>query len=365
MSKDELKRSTYVSPKRKNGLVRLLVTAGIILAVVIGGAFAAERVLSGWNAEPDDYEGNGVDPVSIVIPEGAFGSDIADILVEHDVIASAEAFTAILVADEAIAQRLQPGTFEMRTQMSAQAALDLLIDPAQQQIWTVAIPEGFVITQLFARLAETTEFTVEEFEAAAENPADYGIPSEFSTMEGWLFPATYTFNPGEATPESILQEMVDRMSLALEQHGVTADQAHEILTMAALVQREGRSHDDFTRMSRVFYNRIDDGMLLQSDATVAYGTGHLHVVTTTPEEREDPENAYNTYVHYGLPPGPIGAPGDDAINAALNPADGPWIFFVTVNPETGETLFAETYEEHLQNVELFQEWLRDNPDWGS
>lgn len=362
MAKEELKRSTYVAPKRKRGLAGLLITLGVILAVVIGGAFAAERFLASWNAGPEDYEGSGVDPVTVTIPEGANGTDVANILAEHDVIASPEALIEILVADPSIV--VPSGTFELRTQMSAQVALDVLTDPSSQQIWQVTIPEGFVITQLFARLAEHTEFSAEEFEAAAENPSDYGVPEEATTLEGWLFPATYEFSPS-STPESILQEMVDRMLLSLDQHGVAEEDRHEVLTMAALVQREGRSHDDFTRMSRVFFNRIDQGMLLQSDATVAYGTGHLHVVTTTPEERADPDNPYNTYVHPGLPPGPIGAPGDDAINAALNPADGPWLFFVTVNPETGETLFAETYEEHLQNVELFQQWLRENPEWGS
>lgn len=362
MAKDELKRSTYVAPKKRSGLIGFIITAVVILAVVIGGAFALERFMT--EPEPEDYAGDGATPVSITVPPGASGTDIANILFEHDVIASPEAFTAILIADETIAQRLKPGTFELRTQMSAQAALDILTDPASVQVWQVTIPEGFVITQVFERLAEITDFSAEEFAAAAENAGDYGVSDEFPTLEGWLFPATYEFSP-DSTPETILQEMVDRMNVALQSHGVAAEDAHEVLTMAALVQREGRSHEDFTRMSRVFYNRIDQDMLLQSDATVAYGTGHLHVVTTTPEERADPDNRYNTYVHHGLPPGPIGAPGDDAINAALNPADGPWIYFVTVNPETGETRFAETYDEHLQNVDLFQQWLRENPDWGS
>ncbi|WP_293699433.1 endolytic transglycosylase MltG [uncultured Agrococcus sp.] len=364
MAKDELKRSTYVETK-KRGLAPLLITLGVILVLVIGGAFGVERFLNGWNAGPEDYEGDGVDPVSVTIPEGANWTDAANILAEDDVIASPEALIEIVMEDDSIAQRLQPGTFELRTQMSAQAALDVLTDPASLQIWTVTIPEGFVITQLFERLAEHTDFTAEEYEAAAEDPSAYeGVSEDSTSLEGWLFPATYEFSP-ESTPESILQVMVDRMVQSLDQHGVAEDERHEVLTMAALVQREGRSHDDFTRMSRVFFNRVEQGMLLQSDATVAYGTGHLHVVTTTPEEREDADNPYNTYVHEGLPPGPIGAPGDDAINAALNPADGPWLFFVTVNPETGETLFAETYEEHQQNVEIFQQWLRDNPEWGS
>ena len=105
-------------------------------------------------------------------------------------------------------------------------------------------------------------------------------------------------------------------------------------------------------------------MRLQSDATVAYGTGNLHVVTTTADERADATNPYNTYANDGLPVGPIGAPGDTAIQAALDPTPGDWLYFVTVNPETGETVFSTTLAEHNVGVQQFQQWLRDNPGWG-
>ena len=127
--------------------------------------------------------------------------------------------------------------------------------------------------------------------------------------------------------------------------------------LASIVQREAGSNlDDFPKVARVFQNRLDQGMNLESDATVAYGTGNTHTVWTTDAERADASNRYNTYANPGLPIGPIGNPGDVAINAAIRPADGPWLFFVPVNLATGETVFSSTIEEHEAAVARLQEW---------
>jgi len=117
-------------------------------------------------------------------------------------------------------------------------------------------------------------------------------------------------------------------------------------------------------VSRVFLNRLQQGWDLQSDATVAYGTGNTHTVTTTDAERADAGNPYNTYVHPGLPVGPISNPGDLAINAAIHPAAGTWMFFVTWNLKTGETIFSTTEAEHEAAVAQWQQWMRDNPGYG-
>lgn len=357
------KRSTYIEPPRKRkGLIGLAIGLVVVLALVIGAAVVLPPLIRDMRA-PSDYTGEGVDPIEVSIPEGATGTDVAGILYENDVIASSEAMIELLVADPSI--QFQPGTFELKTQMSAQAAIDALTAPGAAMLWRITIPEGWVITQVFEELSAVTGYDVSEFETAADTVQAEHLPDDAVSLEGWMFPATYEFDTSTSTPESILTTLVNRMTQALDERGVTADEAQELLTMAALVQREGRTPEDFGKMVRVFQNRLDIDMLLQSDATVAYGTGHMHVVTTTPEERADESNPYNTYVHQGLPPGPIGAPGDAAIDAALNPADGDWLYFVTVNPETGETVFSVTYEEHQQAVERFQQWLRDNPGWGS
>jgi UPF0755 protein len=132
-----------------------------------------------------------------------------------------------------------------------------------------------------------------------------------------------------------------------------------VLTKASLVQAEASSPEDMAKVARVLENRLSDGMPLQLDTTVNYANGKGGI-TTTAEDRQNP-SPYNTYVHEGLPPGPITNPGEEAISAVQNPAKGPWRFFVVVNPDSGETRFAETAEQHQQNVLLFQQWLRENP----
>ena len=112
----------------------------------------------------------------------------------------------------------------------------------------------------------------------------------------------------------------------------------------------------------MFQNRLDQGMLLQSDATVSYGTGRTNSVTTTGAERADAANKYNTYANPGLPIGPIALPGDDAIHAALNPTPGPWLYFVAVNLKTGETVFSTTVAEHDAAVKQWQAWCRQSAE---
>jgi UPF0755 protein len=155
--------------------------------------------------------------------------------------------------------------------------------------------------------------------------------------------------------------MVARMQAELKKFGVSASDTHRVLTLASIIQKEARITEDFYKVSRVFLNRIELGMLLQSDATVSYGSGGT-TVTTTDAERADP-NGYNTYVNPGLPVGPIGAPGSVAIDAALNPASGNWIYFCAVNLKTGETVFSSTYAGHAKAVKQWQQWMRENPGW--
>jgi len=155
--------------------------------------------------------------------------------------------------------------------------------------------------------------------------------------------------------------MIIRMQAEMKKFGVPVSDTHRVLTLASIIQKEARITEDFYKVSRVFLNRIEIGMLLQSDATVSYGSGGT-TVTTTDAERADP-NGYNTYVHPGLPVGPIGAPGSVAIDAALNPASGDWIYFCAVNLKTGETVFSNTYAGHAKAVKQWQQWMRDNPGW--
>ena len=354
-------------PKRKK---RRLVWLWVLLSILVIGAvgsFAAWsmfepqiRKVFGWEL-PIDYTttGNGEEAL-VVIKAGDIGSDVAKSLSTAGVTMTTEAFYKLLLATDP-APTFQPGTYALQKEMSAKSALALLQDPASRVVSRVVIPEGKTIKQVLPILEAGTGIALADFEAASKDLAALGVPATELSLEGYLFPATYTFDPG-LTAHDVLQTMVNRMYSSLDAAGVAVDDRHRVLTLAALIQKEGGSSDDFYKVSRVFTNRIEIGMLLQSDATVSYGSGGTSI-STTGAERADASNPYNTYVHPGLPAGPIGAPGDDAIDAALHPVDGPWLFFVLINGETGETAFSTTLAEHNAAVKIWQAWLRAHPDF--
>jgi UPF0755 protein len=251
----------------------------------------------------------------------------------------------------------------MRKQMKASDALGILVDPHNLVQSAVTIPEGYRVDDIVAALSKKTGIAQSRFEAALAKPGQLGLPSyAHGKAEGYLFPATYDFAP-KTTPTQMLAAMVTRWKQALGDNDLeTGAQAlgytpEQVMTVASLVQAEGRTPADMAKIARVIYNRVEHpteqgtGGRLQIDATVDYGLGRPLTVGLTQEERESTDSAYNTYVHAGLPPGPIGSPGDDAIEAALHPAEGDWYFYVTVNLRTGETKFAETYAEFQKDNE--------------
>lgn len=335
-------------------LMSLLVLAGLVVGIVIGG----QKLLEVLDPSSRDYAGQGTGSVEIRVQDGDTLSDIARTLVDAGVIASIGPFVDAAEANSA-ATGIQPGVYQMREQMSGQAALDQLLDPAARLLSRVTLPEGLTVEATLARLAESTGMPLEEFRAAAADPAALGLPAWANGKpEGFLFPATYDVEP-DTTPAEILRAMVARAQQAYGQLGVPEDQLLAVVTEASLVQAEAATPEDMAKVARVIENRIAIDMPLQFDTTVNYANGKGGI-TTTAEDRANP-SPYNTYLYPGLPPGPINNPGDQALQAALNPAEGNWLFFVVVDPDTGETRFAETAQEHAANVELFRQWLRENP----
>lgn len=320
------------------------------------------RKVLGWEIPPEDYVGEGTGEVAIVIESGDDGYAITQKLLEADVIKSFDAFYSLLLAADPPIP-FYPGYYLLAQQMSAESALDALQNPANRVENVALIHEGRSMDQAFEILSAATEIPLEEFEAAAANYTDFGVPAEAPSIEGYLFPATYRFDPG-VDAATVIRTLVDRTFASLDSAGVAEADRHRVLTIASLIQREaGSNAEDFFKVSRVVQNRLDQGMLLQFDSTSHYGYAWSHGqrldggVFTTREELEDP-NPYNTYVHTGLPIGPIGAAGDLAIEAAVNPADGPWLYFVTVNLDTGETKFSETLAQHNAAVQELRQWCR-------
>jgi len=357
-SRRSRKRST--KHRRRRALVLVVAVLAVVALVAVGWSIFGDRIQSA--IEGDDYSGtgNGTE-VSFQIQEGDTGTSIGDRLEQQNVVKTSKGFVATVLAQSTEPVFL-PGVYTLQEHMSAKAALDALVNADNRHELTFVIPEGTYLRDIFPIMAEGTGIPVAEFQAAASDPQSYGLPAQATSLEGFVFPATYTFSPG-TDARTILKATVDRMFEALQEHGAQPDQYWDIVRMASLVQREAGLRPDFPKVARVFYNRLAIGMKLESDATVTYGTGNSHRVSTTDAERADASNPYNTYVHEGMIPTPISSPGDIAIDAAIHPADGTWLYFVTWNLETGETAFSTTYEEHQANVQKWHDWMAAHPEY--
>jgi UPF0755 protein len=338
---------------------------GIILVLLLGGAAGGAwyvwtnyetqvREVLGWEL-PNDYEGSGNGTeVLVTINSGEIGADVAESLAEQGVTMTFDAFYDLLIADPSIS--FVPGTYRLQEEMSAQSALDALLDPENKVELSATVREGLRAGEVIDALSAGTGIPLEEYEAAISDPSIYGIPEVAPNIEGYLFPATYRFEPG-TTAEDHIRTLVDEMFARLDAAGVAEEDRHTVLTKASLIQREARLADDFYRVARVIENRLADDALLQFDSATQYGAGETGSVWSSGDAL-DADNPYNTYANPGLPIGPIAAPGDVAIDAALNPAEGDWFYFVTINLATGETKFSETLAEHEAGVAELRAWCR-------
>jgi UPF0755 protein len=359
-------RAPHKKKRRTGCLVALIIVLALIGGAVAGGAWAwntyGDKIseVMGWG-EPDDFEaGIATGEALVTISEGDTGSPVSSALYEAGVTKTESVFYDYLVKENK-AVTFYPGVYKLQQKMTAEAALAALQDDANKLENSVGISEGGTLESSLPVITESIGIPLEDLQAAVADPRAYGVAAE--SLEGWLFPAVYTFDP-EATATQVIQRMVDRTRESLTAAGVPAGDEQRILTIASIIQREGRT-DDFAKVSRVIQNRLDDGMKLQMDSTAQYGYGELHAgVVSTSSEAQNDDNPWNTYVREGLPAGPIANPNDAAIEAAMHPADGPWLYFVTINLQTGETVFSNTYEEHQAAIDTWQEWCRANPDQG-
>lgn len=352
------------TPARKKGpWVRRLLVLLIVVVLVFGGYKAWGKASSYLNG-PADYAGQGAGNVVFEVTAGANGMVIANALKKADVVKSAEAFYQLSLTD-ARAQSIQPGFYKLRKQMSAEFAMRELSDKANRVEGKVTIPEGSRVGQIVSAIVAGSEIKQSALTAALKKPETLGLPAAANNNpEGYLYPATYTVEPGTTATE-LLQSMVAK-TLAVEKDldiGLRAKalglSSEEILTVASILEYEAKQDADYPKVARVLYNRIKAGMALQLDSTVAYVSQRKGDVFTTDAERNN-QSAYNTYQHTGLPPGPIGSPGQKTIEAALNPADGSWLYFVAVNLDTGETIFSDTFAEHNKAVAKLQEFCRSS-----
>jgi UPF0755 protein len=332
----------------------MVLGAGYVVVELMGGFFNGGSANAG---SVEDYPGPGHGSVNVVVTPGQTGAQMGATLVDAGVVASTKAFSKAF-AENPAAAKIQPGTYRMLLEMKSSDAIVALLEPESRVSFKVTIPEGLNKDQTIAKISEKTLIPVDDLKAAIADPASIGLPAEAGgNVEGWLFPATYDVQPG-ATPASVLTQMTAQTVAQLQAQGVPQDQWETVLIKASMVEREAKLDDDRYKVARGIENRIARDMPLQIDSTTAYGLGTTRAPTR--DENMDPNNAYSTYTHVGLPPGPIASPGAVSIDAVMHPVDGTWIFWVTVNPDTGETLFSDTQAEQDANIQKLRDWNAAN-----
>jgi len=363
---------------RRRRVVLLAALAAVVL--VAGAAWYGLRELTALRAVPD-YPGAGAGNVVVQVEQGDFTSAIATRLASEDVVASARAFTRAAETVPRI-RSVQPGYYQMRTRMSGAAAVTMLLDPASRvgqldiragtQLDDVRQPDATVtpgiLSQLSrascARIGSTRScVSAEQLREAMRQspPAELGVPTWATEavarvdpgrrLEGLIMPGRYDVRPGSSAADLLTQVMATSTT-RLQGAGMpdiaapTGFAPYEVLTIASIIEKEAIA-SDFGTVSRVIYNRLAEGMPLQMDSTINYPLDRQQITTSdTDRARAGP---YNTYVTPGLTISPIGTPSTEAINAAVQPTPGLWIYFVKCQPD-GTSCFALTFEEHQRNL---------------
>ncbi|HET6987711.1 MAG TPA: endolytic transglycosylase MltG [Kribbella sp.] len=342
------------------GLISLLVVGALIAGAVIGfgkGKDAIEKVFSA-----PDYEGQGTGSVVVEISPGQATGSIADTLEKKEVVKSARAFERV-ARDDTRSRQIQAATYTLRKHMSAKAALELMLNTAESiRVMRISFRSGLTKAEVSDTLQKSKlKLPPGAAAGALAKPASLGLPPyAHNNAEGFLYPGTYDVPKG-ATAYTMLKLMTAQyaknaaeLDLARTAQRKKLD-PYQAVIVASIIGAETNRPQDYSKVARVIYNRLRIGMKLQMDSTIHYVVGKDGGVFTTPEQREM-DSPYNTYRNKGLPPTPINSPTKETLRAAINPAAGPWLYFTLINLDTGETAFASTPEEHLQNVKKLQTW---------
>ncbi|MFE6970310.1 endolytic transglycosylase MltG [Isoptericola sp. NPDC057653] len=342
---------------------RTAVILVIVLAFVGAGAYLLwDRMdslvgdLPFIGSQNEDYPGPGGDPVEVVIPEGATGGKMGAVLFDAGVVASAGAFSDAFSQNPAAAG-IQPGTYQLQAEMKASDAVAALVKNEKLQI-NVTIPEGYTVDQIVKRVASVTTITEDELEAVLKKPKSIDLPKQADgNVEGWLFPKTYTVQPGDDAT-TLLSSMVAQTAKELDDLGVDKSDWQDVLNKASLVEKEA-PEGYRGEVARVIENRLDRGSPLGLDAINAYGLGKP-ADQITKSEFADGSDPYNSRKNTGLPPTPIANPGQASVEAVLDPPAGDWNWYVTVNLDTGKTKFTDNYNEFLEFRAEYQKWAAEN-----
>jgi UPF0755 protein len=324
--------------RRRRGVLVML----LLLLVAGGVVFQALQ----WSAAREKKASPPGQAVTIIVSSGQSSVEIGRALRDAEVIDSVNRFRDA-AAERGLDSLLKPGTYKLVTGMDIDAVLDILAKGPSTGV-PFTIPEGYTVAQIVDTIAATRQFTKAEVEKALKSKHLIvpHRPKGVTSLEGLLFPDTYGIEPDD-TAIGVIQDMLDQLEVVLSRYQLsTAPQKlspYQVLIVASMIEREAKVAADRPKIAAVIYNRLAAGRKLEVDATVQYAVGRTRLTARDLQS----SSPYNTYVHVGLPPTPIAAPGEAAIRAALQPADGDWTYYVLASKD-GAHAFTNSYQEFLQ-----------------
>ena len=341
---------------KRNRIIAFILTLVFALMFIVGyGLYRVAVYIRSNNQSSimDDWPGPGSGFVEFTIEPGQGSVEVGNNLVKAQVVKSQSTFSNIVAANNKI---LYPGIYALKKHMNSMDVVEILSDQSKAGGF-LDVKAGERATEVIRNAAQISGIDISQFNAIQKSGGAGILPPEADgSFEGWLEPGVYNVKSMKSASK-ILEKMVDKRVKKLDSLGVPkGDLRQKILKIASIAEAEVNNREYYGKVSRVILNRLAKDMPLGMDTTVAYGIG-IKAIKLTQAQLDDASNPYNTRIHKGLPPTPISIPGDNAILAALNPADGPWIYFVTTNLKTGETKFADNYDDFLK---IRDEYKRSN-----
>ncbi|MEE0434230.1 MAG: endolytic transglycosylase MltG [Peptococcaceae bacterium] len=363
------KRSQLQQPSNKRPKRRRRQFPMVAVVLLLCVAIVAVAAVSFTRAVVVPANADDTSTVEVEIPSGTPVSDMGDMLKEQGIIRSSLAFD-LYVRVQGAAANLQAGVHDLSPSMTLGEVVSSLQEGAEEAGLTkITVNEGLTIDQIADIVAEKTDYSRDDFlnlmtdsdfiaQLVSQYPIlndSYNTPNVRYVLEGYLFPATYDFNDDEGL-EALVTQMVDKTNEVLSEHQAAIDASsyslQDIMSIASLVEKEGQTSEDRKLIAGVFYNRLNEGMAIQSDISVLYALGtHKEMVTYDDLETDSP---YNLYLNTGLPPGPMNSPSEDAIVAALEPTASDYLYFYA-NIDTGEVFYTDDYNQHLAWQEEYEE----------
>ena len=357
-SRREMRRRRERRKHRKQIMIVIIALAVVLatscVAILVGGLrHGAPRIVATKEVAPD-YPGPGGQPLEFTVESGEGADQVGANLVKAGVVKSTAAFLHAITSTQS-ESRLLPGTFDLRLRMKASDVVAILTDRNKAGGF-LQVRAGERVRDVIARAVQLSGVPQSEFDALIQAKGEGILPQEAQgNFEGWLQPGEYDVRKA-GSAKVILTDLVSKRIERLDLLGVPGGQDRQnILNTASIIEAEVNKSEYYSKVAQVIHNRLDKGMPLGMDSTVAY-SNNVSALKLTDAMLQNTNDPYNTRVHQGLPPGPIGSPGDEAIQAVMHPESGDWLYFVTVNMDTGETRFSDNQDQFNRDVKEYKAW---------